>query len=79
MKKASDEPETNETGAAYSNYSDMYAIGMYKIRWWKEESNKPYKLYAWVAEGSLRSRQPRINLRASERACCSLQLSGNAS
>ena len=21
-----DEPETNETGAAYSNYSDMYAV-----------------------------------------------------
>ena len=41
-----------EAGATYSNYSDMYAVGMYKIRWWKEEPNKPYKLYARVAEGS---------------------------
>ena len=46
------DPQTNETGAAYSNYSDMYAIGMYKIRWWKEEPNKPYKLYARVTENS---------------------------
>ena len=28
-----------------SNYTDLYALRQYKIRWWIEEKIKPFKLY----------------------------------
>ena len=28
-----------------SNYTDLYALRQYKIRWWIDEKIKPYKLY----------------------------------
>ena len=28
-----------------SNYTDLYAIQQYKIRWWMNEKVTPYKLY----------------------------------
>ena len=28
-----------------SNYTDLYALRQYKIRWWFDEKIKPYKLY----------------------------------
>jgi len=28
-----------------SNYTDLYALHQYKIRWWFDEKIKPYKLY----------------------------------
>ena len=27
------------------NYTDLYALRQYKIRWWINEKIKPYKLY----------------------------------